>query len=573
VEYIFIQAKEKSRFDKGELLKFTLGATEFLSEKQNQPVSDKIKELINIKDYLTSEDVLFRLNENPSIGLYYVVMGKWFDDIHMTAVVENFKKSIDNLNAYKDTSVYFVDSDKFKDILNSNENKFDVTIKAEDVMSLPVAECTKFVDDSCVLFCYADELNKILTTPDGLIRKSLFEDNVRDYQGDNNINSEIGRTITEEPQKFALLNNGITIVCETFVQTNKKIKIKNPQIVNGCQTSHVIFNNSKNGDNLSKAPIVIKLIATQNDEVTNQIVRSTNRQNIVYEEAFEATKPFHKELEEYINTVSPVYEQFYYERRSKQYNHNPSIKNYQKINLRIIVQSFVAMFLCEPHQSHRHEIKLIEICRNDIFKEHQTKAPYFTAALSFYKLEKYFRSKKIDQKYYTFRHHILMIFRELIGGKVPDINNEKNIEAHCNDILKILEDDAKTYDKYNEAVKLFEKVKNEWVAVLKRDRFGIKDVKEFTELLLTTIRKDKSKHLTSIDDDEYVHYGEIIRIAKDKTGQYYGFIDRKPYRIFFHQNTAKSLDLSQDSMIGSTVTYKIGKNKNGEAIAIDVKLV
>jgi len=568
VEFIFIQAKTGDHFNKGDFLKFTHGVKEFLSKKQMQPVGEKIKDLIKIKNYIMDEG-LSRLNDNPTVRLYYVAMGKWCDDPQLTSVAEVFKKEIADLNAYDETIINFVDSQQFHLRLKSNENIFDVTIDTIKTMNLPA---TELVENSCVLLCTASEFNKILTSPEGLIRKSLFEDNVRDYQGDNSINKEIDRTIMDEPQKFALLNNGITIVCEKFNQTNDKVLIKKPQIVNGCQTSHVIYY-SRNKVDLSKVPVIIKLISTENDEITNQIVRSTNRQNIVYEEAFEATKPFHKELEEYINAVSPKYEPFYYERRSKQYNHNPLIKNYQRINLRIIVQSFVGMFLNEPHCSHRHETKLVELYKNVIFQERQSKLPYFTASLAFYKLEKCFRHNKLDRKYYTYRHHILMIFRELIGGNVPDINKQKDVEEYCDKILNILKDDAGTYEKYKDAIKVFDDTYHEWTTVLNKDKFGIKDVKGFTELLLKNIRKVTEYKVVSINDDEYIYHGEIVTIRKDSYGTRYGFISHKPRDIFFHQNQSHSLDLSDNNIIGRIVTYKIAKGRSGQDVAEDVKLL
>ena len=54
IEFIFIQSKYKSNFDKGEFNNFCDGVREFLSEKQRQPVSDEIKELIKIKEFLLS---------------------------------------------------------------------------------------------------------------------------------------------------------------------------------------------------------------------------------------------------------------------------------------------------------------------------------------------------------------------------------------------------------------------------------------------------------------------------------------------------------------------------------------
>lgn len=387
IEFIFIQSKYKSNFDKGEFNNFTDGVREFLSEKQKQPVSDEIKEIIKIKDFLIGESAVFKWDDNPSVRLYYVVMGKWHESQHQLALAATFQDDILSLNTYKKPLVHFVDHYGFKSILDSNDNNFEVVVNSIDTMPLTSVE---LVENSCVLLCYASELKKILTTPDGLIRKSLFDDNVRDYQGDNNINLEISNTINDEPQKFALLNNGITIVCEKYTPSNRQITLKNPQIVNGCQTSHVIFHNSESDEILSKVSIVIKLISTKDSEITNQIVRGTNRQNIVLDEAFEATKKFHKDLEDFINALSPEYDRFYYERRSKQYDHNPSISHFQKLNLRLIMQSVIGMFMNEPHISHRHESKLLEMYSNMVFQEHQSKLPYFTASLAFYKLEKLF---------------------------------------------------------------------------------------------------------------------------------------------------------------------------------------
>lgn len=569
IEFIFIQSKYKSNFDKGEFNNFTDGVREFLSEKQKQPVSDEIKELIRIKNFLVSENAVFKWEDNPSIRLYYVVMGKWHNSQHQLALAETFKEDILSLNTYKEPLIHFVDHDGFKSILDSNENNFEVAINSIDTIPLTSVD---LVDNSCVLLCFASELKKILTTPDGLIRKSLFEDNVRDYQGDNSINNEISQTIQNEPQKFALLNNGITIVCEKYTPSNRQITIKNPQIVNGCQTSHAIFYNADKEETINKVPIIIKLISTNDSEITNQIVRGTNRQNIVYDEAFEATKKFHKDLEDFINAMSPEYDRFYYERRSKQYEHNPSINHYQKLNLRIIIQSFVGMFLNEPHISHRHEVKLLELYSNLVFQDYQSKLPYFTSALSFYKLEKLFRTGAIDKKlFYAFRTHILMIFRELTGGDKPNINKEKIVDEHCHLVLSVLKNDEVCKEKFIEASTLFEETRSYWIENLKKNQYSIKDNKEFTDLLLTRIRKVSTITTDLVDDVDYLYKGPVVKIFKDKFGTFCGFIERKPTDIFFHSSSAKGIDLN--GKVGHLVTYKVTTNpKNGQLIATDICL-
>lgn len=566
IEFIFIQSKYKSNFDKGEFNNFTDGVREFLSEDQIQPVSEEIRNLIKIKDFLISEDSVYKWEDNPSVRLYYVVMGKWGNSRHHLALADILIKDIENLNTYKSPNIHFVDIDAFKSILDSNENNFEAVLNSIETMPLTSVEG---VDNSCLLLCYASELKKLITSTEGIIRKSLFDDNVRDFQGDNNINNEIRQTIIDEPEKFALLNNGITIVCSKYKPSNRQITISNPQIVNGCQTSHVVFSCI----DASKVPLIIKVISTTDIEITNQIVRGTNRQNIVLDEAFEATKKFHKDLEEFINALSPDYERFYYERRSKQYNHNPSINQFQKLNLRIIVHSFVSMFLNYPHLSNGHESQLLKMFSNILFKDYQSKLPYFTSALSFYKLEKLFRLGKLKKEgYWNFKYHLLMIFRELIAGPPPNLNSENQVDEHCHLVLKVLKNDNEAIKFFNKAISLFNEQRNKWASELRRSPDGIKDIKDFTDLLITEIRKNTGLTIDLVEDENYVYKGKIVKIIKDRFGKYCGFIERNPNNIFFHSSSTKGMNFFDAE--GKLVTYKISTNpKNSKLVAIDMDFV
>ncbi len=569
VELIFIQSKYKSNFDKGEFNNFIDGVREFLSESQRLPHSEEIKKLIEIKEFLISEDVVYKWEDNPGVRLYYVVMGKWHDSQHQLALAETLKDDINRLNTYKEPNIHFVDIAGFKGVLDSNDNNFEVVVNSIDTMPLT---SVNGVENSCVLLCYASELKKLLTNSEGLIRKSLFDDNVRDFQGDNSINGEIGKTISNEPEKFALLNNGITVVCEKYIPSNRQVTIKNPQIVNGCQTSHVIFNSaSKTG--IDRVPIIIKLISTNDDEITNQIVRGTNRQNIVYDEAFETTKKFHKELEEFINALSPEYDRFYYERRSKQYNHNPTIGQFQKLNLRILTHSVVSMYLNEPHLSHRHESKLLDMFPNVLFNEYQSKLPYFTSMLAFYKLEKLFRENQIEKKgYYTYKYHLLMILRELIAGSRPDLNSERMIDEHSQLVLNVLKSENTFLERVKDSISIFDQAKEKWTNEMSRSIHGIKDNKDFTALLIDTLKSASTITSDLVDDENYVYKGKIIKVIRDRYGKHCGFIERKPNNIFFHSSAVKGIDLLNAE--GKLVSYKISTNpKRNQLVAVDVELV
>ena len=56
---------------------------------------------------------------------------------------------------------------------------------------------------------------KFMTDESGSLYKYIFESNVRDYQGNNTVNSEIRKTLSSTtPEDFWWLNNGITIIAE-----------------------------------------------------------------------------------------------------------------------------------------------------------------------------------------------------------------------------------------------------------------------------------------------------------------------------------------------------------------------
>jgi len=76
----------------------------------------------------------------------------------------------------------------------------------------------------------------------------IYEKNVRNYQGaEKSVNKGIRKTILLYPQYFGMFNNGITIVADKITEAEKpNYNLKNPFIVNGCQTTRTIYETLKN---------------------------------------------------------------------------------------------------------------------------------------------------------------------------------------------------------------------------------------------------------------------------------------------------------------------------------------
>ncbi len=319
-------------------------------------------------------------------------------------------------------------------------------------------------------------------------------------------------------------------------------------------------------------PISIKIISTQDINISNQIVRGTNRQNQVLEEAFETTRPFHQRLEEFFNSYQINRDKIYYERRSKQYNYNPTIRKTQIINLRILIQSFTAMFLNKAHESHKHEARLSRELKGAIFLDQQSYLPYYTASMAFYYLEKMFREGLLLDDVRTFKPHFLMMFREAIAGDVPSINSTL-IDGYCLKILAKLSNYDEAKGVYIKIGAIFRVAKDIWINKRKKSSYGMKDVGEFTELLLRQVRE--SFHMETAGSGvvaEAMYQGMVLSTFIDRNGKWCGFIKRYPDNIFFHSAQNGRLDFI--NLRGETVEYSVHKSlKSNREIAVNVKII
>jgi hypothetical protein len=88
----------------------------------------------------------------------------------------------------------------------------------------------------------------------------LFDYNLRYYINIKAQDSEVVKTIKNNPEDFWLFNNGLVITCENFNIKDKSIDIENITIVNGGQTTSIIGNTDFDKD----FPVIAKIIAIGN---------------------------------------------------------------------------------------------------------------------------------------------------------------------------------------------------------------------------------------------------------------------------------------------------------------------
>ncbi len=560
IEFIFIQAKNTKNFNSQELGAFISGIRAFFDRESTYPFNNQVQFWRELCSYLYSEDVMLQWKIEPIIRCYYVTLGEYREHEQHNDQVRTFKKDMSNY--CENLLFHFQGAKEFKSVIEQNQNKYKSKLPYIDTMELPG---TDDVGNSCVVLCHAKDFVSMINTDDGIIRKTLFNDNVRDFQGDNSVNNEIAETIKSLPERFVLFNNGITIVCSSFNQVNRLLEIENPQIVNGCQSSYLLFNASKQKIDLSKISVVVKIISTNNNDLSNEIVKGTNRQNIVMEEAFECTRQFHKNFEQFVNDfVADFSEKIYYERRAKQYADNPNIKQYQKFNLRNLTQFYVGAILQHPEKAHLHESFLLKNYRSQLFCDKHSNLPYFAVAYTFLTLERLIKEKVISNYFIKYKAHLMMIYFRLLGGKKVDMNNERTSDKYAECILKKTYkiDDAK--DNFEKAIEIFRDCEKYWTQSLHKSTHLMKEAQIFTDLIIKKMDGITLEPLRQeIQKLSSVRHGVVKKIYY-VGGRPYGFINSdNNEEIFFssRRNPALQFKNLKGKKVQYQATLKDGKDR------------
>lgn len=184
---------------------------------------------------------------------------------------------------------------------------FTHTLSCSDSMQLQQSS-------ACVALVPLKDFKDFITDDKGGLRTSLFESNVRDYQGDKTVNVEIGETLKtpETGIEFWWLNNGITIVASSVKATRSQVVLDDPQIVNGLQTSQKLFDHLSSHDVPSSEVrhVLVRMIPAPDTKAHDAIIRATNRQIAIPQAHLWATTQIHRDIETLFNG-----EGLYYDRR------------------------------------------------------------------------------------------------------------------------------------------------------------------------------------------------------------------------------------------------------------------
>ncbi|ANS29899.1 AIPR protein [Rhodococcus opacus] len=453
-EFVFIQSKTSSSFDGAQIRNFLDGVHEFTTPGGSVR-SDLISELTEVFNFIYENIVRFTKGK-PSCKVLYACTGKWTNDANLSEKARKGKEAIEDTNLFSDVEFSPLGSAELQDKFLRSRGVPSSEVKFSNRITLPQIPGIK---ESYFGVIPAPEFIKIVTDSSGRLRKSVFEDNVRDFQDYNVVNQSIQETLQDATNKgrFSVLNNGVTVVARELDTTGDTFHISDYQIVNGCQTSHVLFHEMSELDDSVQIPI--KIISTEDEEVITSIISATNSQTQVSAEDLYALGKFQKGIEEHFRTFDDK-KALHYERRSNQYSTATGVEKVRIITKAQQIKSFASMFLDEPHKADRYYSDLRANVGSEIFRDDHKYDPYYTSAFALYKIEFLFRNSGIFTDYKPARYQLIMLFRYLAGVDNVSPSNSNKIEKECDVICKALWDDTKASRIFTEATKIVDEALN-----------------------------------------------------------------------------------------------------------------
>lgn len=449
--FVFVQSETSASFNAAKIGNFAYGVVDFFSENPKLPRGEDIKALSEVTDVIISQYAA--ILRSPKCFLYYVTTGTWQDDQNLVARRDSAIDDLRALNIFKAPEMLCVGATDLHQAYQKTKSPITRTFVFDRRVEIPA---TEGVIQAALGYLPFSEFKKLLVDDSGSeMLTSIFEDNVRDWQGWKLVNSGIKATLnSDDRSNFVLMNNGVTILTRDLTHVGSKFTITDYQIVNGCQSSNVLFNEREVLDDTVMVPV--RLIHTLNARIKELITTATNSQTVIKPEQFASGKAFARGLEQFFATY-PAEHRLFYARRDGQFDRGSEPK-LRVVDAPTLLRSYAAIFREAPHTATKNYSSIRDQIGGEVFADSHKHEPYYYAAWSWFTLESYFRSKTFDAKYKSARFHLLMTVNLLIDPRPPAQPNSHEIAHRAEAGWRALWDPATALELFAKAKAILDEV-------------------------------------------------------------------------------------------------------------------
>ncbi|XIE80592.1 AIPR family protein [Streptomyces sp. SBR177] len=216
-------------------------------------------------------------------------------------------------------------------------------------------------DTSHIALVGLGEYIDFLSDETGAIKSHIFDWNVRDYQGNVEVNREITASLQKaDAPEFWWLNNGITIVCSQATSVGKRLSLSDVQIVNGLQTSYTLHETLRELYTAEPTASVfdrlvqVRILVTTDQAARDAVIRATNRQTSVPVASLRATDDIQRQIESYF-----FEHEWFYDRR-KNFYRNQGKPADRIVSIPLLAQAVMAMALGQPDHARARPSSLLK---------------------------------------------------------------------------------------------------------------------------------------------------------------------------------------------------------------------
>lgn len=454
-DFHFYQSKTSDSLDYGDISKFLDAVYDFFTT-QTLVTSAQLESLVEVKDEIYAKAA----KTSPSLRCYYCTTGTGNVSTLIQQLIETNKARLSELNIFNDIHIECVGAKVIQNGFRSATNSSSAKLTFQKAITMPSHEK---VDEAYIGYVPASEILAIAlgeADQEGVrhINRSLFYDNVRDF----NPESEINKSIIEELElgddaSFVFKNNGITVVSKSIDRKGDIFTLEDYQIVNGCQTTNILAHIREKAEGIS---VPLRLIGCSDTDFVSSVIIGTNRQNEVREDQFWAMRPFMKDLEEYCASQSGD-ARIYIERRDNQYR-DISIERTRILRPSDLMKVAAAMFFYQPHRAARDHRGIRKEFSGRIFSEDHNVELYHVAALALYKFDYLVRTAKVDRSRVIFRFYALyaLVKKHWITPDILDAapKSQKKVKDA---VIAVLNDNDKFASQIEEVASHLEKIISE----------------------------------------------------------------------------------------------------------------
>lgn len=341
IDLVIIQAKTSPNFKEDAVIKFRETAEDIFDLSNDlSGFGDRynVELLQKAELFRKSYSLLARTFPKISIKFFYVTQGS---EVHpnVAGKVDKLKECISTLFSGSEFSFSFVGASKLLEMTRNTPS----TARIMEISESPISTSAKSYICLVGLKEYFDFISD-----NGNLSRSLFESNVRDYQGSVAVNTGIKLTLQNPASEdFWYLNNGVTIITPKAILAGKQLTIEDPQIVNGLQTSHEIYQHFSTtaGGIAETRNILVRVICESDESARDRIIRATNSQTSITPASLRSSDEIHRNIEAFLKANG-----YFYDRKKNFYKNNGKPIS-SIIGIPYIAQCMMSIVLQKPDQA------------------------------------------------------------------------------------------------------------------------------------------------------------------------------------------------------------------------------